>query len=290
MSTLFANSPDGIRVAYDRSGAGPALVLLHGGGGTRQDWHAAGYVDRLRDSYTVVALDLRGHGESGLPTDPAQYTTDKLGEDILAVADACGVEQFTIWGMSYGGKVGRYLAAHSERVTKLVLMGTPMGLGVSGQRRQQALDFCGHWPPILQAQREGSLDLKTLPQHDQDMLQNFDLEVMLGWVRAMLHWPAIEPADFLCPTLWLVGSEDPYAMATYKEYEASLAGSQVQVQFLQGLDHDQVFDQIDQVLPILLAFTQKQSDLRGFARTAGLDSPAAQLMRGPLDSLYAGKE
>jgi hypothetical protein len=106
----------------------------------------------------------------------------------------------------------------------------------------------------------------------------------------MLDWPAVEPADFRCPTLWLIGSQDPYAMATYKEYEASLAGSQVQVQLLQGLNHEQVFDQIDQVLPILLAFTQKQSDLRGSARAAALGSPAAQLMRGPLDGLHTDKE
>jgi len=42
MNTLFATSPDGMRVAYDRSGTGPAIVLLHGGGSRRQEWHAAG--------------------------------------------------------------------------------------------------------------------------------------------------------------------------------------------------------------------------------------------------------
>ena len=90
----------------------------------RQDWHEAGYVIRLRDNFTVIAVDLRGHGESGLPTDPAAYTTDKMGQDILAVADACGVERFIIWGMSYGGNVGRYLAIQSERVARLILIGT----------------------------------------------------------------------------------------------------------------------------------------------------------------------
>ncbi|HOU13295.1 MAG TPA: hypothetical protein PKZ84_09255 [Anaerolineae bacterium] len=47
MDTLFAISPDGARIAYDRCGAGPAVVLLHGGGGNRQEWHNAGYVSRL---------------------------------------------------------------------------------------------------------------------------------------------------------------------------------------------------------------------------------------------------
>ena len=49
MDTRFATSPDGTRIAYDGTGTGPAIVLLHGGGGTRHDWHEAGYVERLRD-------------------------------------------------------------------------------------------------------------------------------------------------------------------------------------------------------------------------------------------------
>jgi pimeloyl-ACP methyl ester carboxylesterase len=179
-----------------------------------------------------------------------------MGQDILAVADVCGVERFTIWGMSYGGKVSRYLAVESERVAKLILMGTPLGLGVSGERRQEAIDFCAHWLPIVQAQREGTLVLESLSQEDQDFLRHFNVPVMLGWVRAMLDWSAIEPADFRCPTLWLVGSEDRHAMASFKEYEESLKGSRIQVHIVEGLDHEQVFSEIDRVFPTMLAFTQ----------------------------------
>ena len=254
MNTLFANSRDGTPVAYDCSGTGPAIVLLHGGGSRRQEWHEAGYVRRLRDNFTVITVDLRGHGEGGLPTDPADYTTDKMEQDILAVADTCGIERFVMWGMSYGGKVGRYLAVQSERVAKLILMGTPLGPGVSGELRQDAIDFCAHWPPIVQAQRDGTLDLDSLPQEDQDFLRQFNVPVMLAWVRAMLDWRAIKPADFLCPTLWLVGSEDRHAMASLKEYEESLKGSRAQVHVVEGLDHEQVFTEIDRVFPIMLDF------------------------------------
>jgi pimeloyl-ACP methyl ester carboxylesterase len=220
----------------------------------RQEWHEAGYVKRLRDNFTVITVDLRGHGKSDLPTDPADYTTNKMGQDILAVADACGVERFIIWGMSYGGKASRYLAVQSECVAKLILMGTPLGLGVSGELRQDAKAFCAHWPPIVQAQRDGTLDLDSLSQDDQDFLRHFNVPVILAWVRAMLDWPAIEPADFRCPTLWLVGSEDRHAMASIKEYEESLKGSRVQVHSVEGLDHDQVFAEIDRVFPTMLAF------------------------------------
>ncbi len=255
MNTLYTTSPDGTRIAYDRSGAGPALVLLHGGGGSRQEWHQAGYVSLLRDHFTVIALDLRGHGESDLPTDPVAYTIEKLEQDILAVADACGFERFTLWGMSYGGKVGRYLAVHSARVFKFIMLGTPLGLGVSGEQRQAAVDFCAHWPPIIHALQEGTLDPVTLSQADREMLGALHVPAMIGWVRAMLDWPAVAPPDFRCPTLYLLGSEYQHAMQSLREYEAAIPNTLLQIQVVEGLDHDQLFDQVERVLPLLLSFT-----------------------------------
>jgi pimeloyl-ACP methyl ester carboxylesterase len=260
MNTRFATSHDSKQIAYDLSGAGPAIVLLHGGGGNRQEWHEAGYVNRLVEHFTVIALDLRGHGESSLPTDPADYAIDKLQGDILALADACGVERFSLWAMSHGGRIGRYLAATSARVNSIVLMSTLLGPGASGELRQEVLDFCAYWPPILEAQRNGTLDLASLSLHDQDFFRNFNVPAMLGWGRAMLDWPAVEPADFCCPTLWLLGSEDLRAMQNFKQYEASLTGSRVQAQVLEGLNHDQVFDEIDRVFPAMLEFTLTQLD------------------------------
>ncbi len=256
MSTLFTISPDGTRIAYDRNGAGPAIMLLHGGGSRRQEWHEVGYVSRLQTHFTVIAMDLRGHGESDLPEDPADYTIDKLCQDILAVADACDVERFSLWGMSYGGKVGRYLAVQSERVASCILIGTPLGPGVAGQTRQDALDFCAHWPPIIQARRASTLDLTSLSTNDQELLQRLNIPAMLGWVRAMLDWPAVVPADFRCPTLWVIGSEDHLALDSLKAYEESLKTSRMRVHVVEGVDHEQVFVEIDRIYPAMLAFTQ----------------------------------
>jgi pimeloyl-ACP methyl ester carboxylesterase len=123
------------------------------------------------DEFTVITLDLRGHGESDLPTDVADSTTDKMGQDILAVADVCAYECFYVWGMSFGGKISRYLAVKSARVVKFIMMGTPLGMGVSGERRQETLDLCAHWEPIQLAQVEGNLDLKSLSQNDREFLE-----------------------------------------------------------------------------------------------------------------------
>jgi len=253
---MFANAPDNVRIAFEYCGSGPAIMLVHGGGSNRKDWHEGGYVKRLQGDFTVITPDLRGHGESDLPIDPTDYNTDKMGQDILAVADACKVEHFNLWGMSFGGKVSRYLAAQSERVAKLILMGTPMGPGTSAETREEIETFCKKWPPILQSQKDGTLDIDTLSQEDQEFMLNFNIPVIMAWGQAMAGWPTIEPTDFHCPTLWMVGSEDEEAMNSVREFGQSLEGTKVQLHIFDGLNHNQVFEEIDTVFSTMLAFTR----------------------------------
>jgi len=79
---------------------------------------------------------------------------------------------------------------------------------------------------------------------------------MLAWVRAMLDWVAIGPADLLCPTLWMVGSEDRATIASVKEYQQALDGSSVQVDVIEGLDHEGVFFEVDRDFPRMVAFSE----------------------------------
>ena len=256
MTTSFATSPDGLKLAYDRIGTGPALVLLHGGGAKRWMWHEAGYVKRLQDAFTVIPIDLRGHGESDSRTDPADYTIDKMMQDVLSVADACGVERFTLWGFSFGGRVGRHIAAHSGRVAKAILMGTSLGKRFSPQFRKEIKTFPAHWLPIIQAHRDGTLDLDSLSRDDRELWEDTNVPAMLGWGPAMLNWPSVEPSDFHCPVLWLVGSEDSGAMTSVMQYKSSLKDTSVQLHIMDGLNHFQVFEDIDKVFAPMLAFTQ----------------------------------
>ena len=254
MNPSFATSSDGAQIAYECCGNGPAIILLHGGGGCRQEWREAGYIERLQNDFTVVSLDLRGHGESSLSTDPTDYTVTKMVQDILAVADACRVEQFALCGMSHGGKTGQYLAIHSRRVDRFILMSAPLGPGTSPQLRLEIAEFTAHWSSVLQAQCDGTLDLSSLPREDQEFLQNFKVAAMLGWGPAMLKWPSVRPTDFTCPVLWLIGSEDHQVMESVREFESALEGSPFQVHIFPGLDHGQVFDEIERVFPVMRAF------------------------------------
>ena len=255
-STPFATSPDGIQIAYDVTGTGPSIVLLHGEGMTRQRWYDGGYVERLIQDFQVITMDIRGNGESDKPTNPADYTTDKLCDDILAVTEACQVEHFTLWGFSKGGNIGRYLASQSARVAKVIIIGVPFGSGASGDFRQFILSFREHWTPIMQAQLEGTLDLQVLSKEDRDQLQRGDIPIRLATMTAVLDWASIKPGDLLCPALWLIGSRNEAAMASLREYEEALQQSKVRVHVAEGLDHAQEFTEIERVLPTMLAFTQ----------------------------------
>jgi len=255
--TAVATSPDGTRIAYDVIGRGPALMLLHGGGQTRRAWHDAGYVDRLRSRFTVIAVDLRGNGASDKPTDSDAYRIDRLCEDLLAVADAAGARRFTIWGFSYGANVGRYLAARSDRVDGMVVIGIPFGAPAAGSFRQVIIGLREKWLPILEAARAGNLDVNALSDADRTTWQRGTVPVGLAWMSAMLEWPAIEPEDLRCRSLWLVGSSNPAAMDSVRTYESRLPQTRVSLALVEGLTHEQELLEIDQVLPRLEDFMQR---------------------------------
>lgn len=257
-NTLYAQSLDGTQIAFDVTGHGPTIILLHGGGGSRQDWHEVGYVDAAKDSFQVIAMDIRGHGESDKPIDQASYTTDKLVQDILAVADYCRAKTFVLWGYSYGGNISRYLAAQSDRVAGSIIMGIPFGPGASDEFRTYIENMEDRWRPILQAQEDNTLDWDALSNEERAVLKEDNLHILLAWLNAILEWTTVVPSDLRSPALWLIGSGNKGAMASLGEYQESLPNS-VQVHVIEGLTHEQEFTEIDKVLPVLLEFTQAVS-------------------------------
>ncbi len=122
----FVTAPDGIALAFERHGEGPAIVLVHGFGSSRlQNWKSTGWFGALAEAgFSIAAMDCRGHGDSGKPHDPGAYGHDRMAEDVSVVMEACGLAHALVLGYSMGGFIGlRLLAAHPDRVVKLALGG-----------------------------------------------------------------------------------------------------------------------------------------------------------------------
>jgi pimeloyl-ACP methyl ester carboxylesterase len=256
-ATRFARSPDGTRIAYDVSGSGPPVVLLHGGGQTRRVWRERGYVDRLRPRFTVITIDLRGNGESDRPTTAQAYAIDRLVADVLAVADEAGAKQFVLWGFSYGANVGRYIASRSDRVRAMVYIGIPFGAAASGTFEQMIRELRAKWTPIVAAHQAGRLDLTSLSDADRETWQRRNVPLTLAWLSAMLEYGPVEPRDMRCPTLWLVGTRNENAVDNARANKDKLTGTRVSLELVDGLTHADEFDQIDRVFPLELEFTQR---------------------------------
>jgi pimeloyl-ACP methyl ester carboxylesterase len=92
---------NGTRIHYVRGGSGPAIVLLHG---FPEDWYEFRLVmPRLAKQFTVLALDLRGVGESA-PSETG-YDAANLAEDVHQLIVSLGLEQVYVFGHDIGGMV-----------------------------------------------------------------------------------------------------------------------------------------------------------------------------------------
>ena len=100
---------DGFELSYDRSGAGPAVVLLHGWPGDRTDYRD---LVPLLAGCEVVVPDLRGFGHSDKhPADPAeQYSAAAQARSVADLITSLGLRQPVIAGYDIGGRIAQALA------------------------------------------------------------------------------------------------------------------------------------------------------------------------------------
>jgi pimeloyl-ACP methyl ester carboxylesterase len=244
---LVITSADRTKIAYEKTGSGPALMLLHGGGQTRRSWHERGYVDRLSKRFTVITVDLRGSGESDKPDTAEAYALDAVLADLEAVADAAGARRFHLWGFGHGASIGRYLAARSDRVISAVLVAADMGPTVTGPVKDAILGMRAKWQPLLEAQKAGTLNLKAMSPGDRDAWNSGVARSAMA-LGALVDYPPLEPAEIKAPTLWLIGAADASGLENAKQYEGKLAGTKVTLKQVSGLSYSDSFARIDPIL------------------------------------------
>lgn len=116
--TINVNGAD---LYVEERGTGEPLALLHGMSGTSGDWRHVFDLDRLAQSFRVIALDARGHGRSTNPSD--EFTFGGCARDVLAILDALGIEQAKAIGVSLGAKTLLHVATQAPaRLTAMILV------------------------------------------------------------------------------------------------------------------------------------------------------------------------
>ncbi|WP_206239352.1 alpha/beta fold hydrolase [Novosphingobium terrae] len=102
----------------------PALIFLHGFPESWRTWRHQ--IAHFATHYRCIAPDQRGYGASSKPASVEDYAPEKLAGDVLALADALGIERFTLIGHDWGGMVA-WLVAHiaPDRVSRLAIANAP---------------------------------------------------------------------------------------------------------------------------------------------------------------------
>jgi pimeloyl-ACP methyl ester carboxylesterase len=123
----FAAS-DGVELAYSEMGEGRPLVLIHGYfSNAFINWVRYGHAARLAEAgFRVIMPDLRGHGNSAKPHDPAAYPPDILAEDGFALIGHLGLTDYDLGGYSLGGRTTMRMLVKGATARRAIMAG--MGL------------------------------------------------------------------------------------------------------------------------------------------------------------------
>ena len=109
---------DGVQIHYETGGSGsPALVFIHGWNCDRSYWSAQ--LPLFASTHQVVAIDLAGHGDSGV--NRAEWSMDNFGADVAAVADRLQLEDIILVGHSMGGPVALEAAKLLKGRIKMII-------------------------------------------------------------------------------------------------------------------------------------------------------------------------
>jgi pimeloyl-ACP methyl ester carboxylesterase len=249
---------DGVNIYYEVHGSGSPLLLTHGYSSTSAMWR--GQIDALSKRHKLVLWDMRGHGQSDYPGDPAAYSEALTVADMAALLDAVGAGKAIVGGLSLGGYMSlAFYRAHPDRVRALLIIDTGPGFKKDDAREvwnKRARDTADRF------EREGLEVLKSLSR-ERSSVTHRDASGLARAARGMLTQRdarVIEQLpDIKVPSLVVVGADDTPFLAASDYMAAKIPGAQKVVIPAAGhavnIDQPQAF--IDAVLPFLAGLDAK---------------------------------
>lgn len=209
---------NGVEIAYIDRGAGPVLMLVHGFPLDHSMWDAQ--IDVFAEQYRVIAVDLRGFGQSQV----VEGTTDmeSLADDLQALLDALRIDEPVVpVGLSMGGYVAfQFALKYPRRLRGLVLCDT-RAMGdtpeVADGRRQAAELVIADGPRSLVDSMMPRLFAEATVAQSPEMVDSLrrimmetDRQTIATAALGMARRPDVRPrlGEIECPTLVVVGEQD----------------------------------------------------------------------------------
>src|SRR6202140_954576 len=198
-----------VEIAYLDEGEGDPILLVHGFASTKNvNWVYPAWVSELKkNGRRVIALDNRGHGDSGKLYDAREYEIGTMAGDVTALMDHLNIERADIMGYSLGGRMTAYLAqSRPQRLRSAIFGGIGMGLIEGG----------GPGENVAEALEASSLDdvtdpvgrtFRASPAHPRS--DRRALAACLGGSRRLMTKE--EAAGIAVPVLIAVGTSDEIA-------------------------------------------------------------------------------
>jgi pimeloyl-ACP methyl ester carboxylesterase len=223
-----------LQIAYERTGSGPALVLLHGYvGDGPTTWRRQ--LDELSDDFTVIAWDSPGAGRSSDP--PERFGLDGYADCLAGLLENLGIETACVAGLSFGGIVALALQRrHSAMTSALILASAYAGWAgslppaVAEQRLRQALALADGGPRAFVETLMPTMFSKAVPPEVmEDFRASMEAFHPAGF-RAMARASAEDVRDVLphirVPTLLMSGDRDVRApLSVAGALHEAIAGS-----------------------------------------------------------------
>lgn len=243
---------DGVNIFYEAAGRGTAVFLTHGYSASGQMW--APQVTAFADRYRMITWDMRGHGRTDSPDDPARYSAPATIEDMREIMKACGIERGVVGGLSLGGFMSlAFYLEYPEMVRALVLADTGPGYRNPAAREQwnerarsraRDLDERGLAAASTSAEVRAASHRSAagLAHAARGMLTQVDHRV----ISAL---PTIK-----VPTLVIVGDRDESFIAPCRYMAAKIAGAELVV--IRDAGHASNLDQPDQFNEALGSFLE----------------------------------
>ena len=234
----------GVKIHYLEEGTGQTVVLLHGFTSSAESWVRNGVFAELAKRFHVIALDSRGHGQSGKPHRADEYGRE-MGRDVIRLLDARGIRRAHIIGYSLGAQIVAQLIVSSPERFHTAMLGGASGrwAWTADDDRLANLEATEMEQRMLRSQllRVGSrsgplLTEEQIRAESARRLAGLDTTALAALRRSMRD-TVVSPGDvgaIKIPTLGIVGSDDP-ALKDFRELQKLLPTLQLVV--VDGASH-----------------------------------------------------